>query len=55
MHTLGVHTILTGGQLRATAATFVPLNELALVITDDEAEPSLVVDLERTGVEVRLV
>src|SRR5579859_2083570 len=36
-------------------ATFVPLNRLALVITDDGADPGIVADLERAGVEVRLV
>ena len=36
-------------------ATFVPLNGLALVITDDGADPGIVADLERAGVEVRLV
>jgi DeoR/GlpR family transcriptional regulator of sugar metabolism len=123
MHTPGVNTILTGGQLRATAvsltgglaadlldrvhasigffgakglttskgltdvnlqevemkaamaavcerivavldhtklgqiglATFVPLTGLALVITDEDADPAIVADLEQAGVEVRLV
>jgi DeoR/GlpR family transcriptional regulator of sugar metabolism len=36
-------------------ATFVPLSRLALVITDDGADPALVGDLKRAGVEVRLV
>jgi DeoR family transcriptional regulator of aga operon len=36
-------------------ATFVPLNGLGLVITDDGADPGIVADLERAGVEVRLV
>jgi DeoR/GlpR family transcriptional regulator of sugar metabolism len=36
-------------------ATFVPLHGLALVITDDGADPAMVADLERAGVEVRLV
>jgi len=36
-------------------ATFVPLQDLALVITDDGADPAIVADLERAGVEVQLV
>ena len=32
-----------------------PLNRLTLVITDDGADPVIVADLERAGVEVRLV
>jgi DeoR/GlpR family transcriptional regulator of sugar metabolism len=36
-------------------ATFVPLRRVALVITDDEADPRTVAELERAGVEVRLV
>jgi DeoR/GlpR family transcriptional regulator of sugar metabolism len=36
-------------------ATFVPLSNLALVITDDRAEPRMVAELERAGVEVQLV
>jgi DeoR family transcriptional regulator of aga operon len=36
-------------------ATFVPLQGLALVITDDGADRGLVAELERAGVEVRLV
>ncbi len=36
-------------------ATFVPLCRLALVITDDDADPAIVADLERASVEVRLV
>jgi len=36
-------------------ATFVPLSGLALVITDDGADSGIVADLERAGVEVRLV
>jgi len=40
---------------RAGLATFVPLNRLTLVITDDGADPVIVADLERAGVEVRLV
>ena len=40
---------------RVGLATFVPLNRLTLVITDDGADPVIVADLERAGVEVRLV
>jgi DeoR/GlpR family transcriptional regulator of sugar metabolism len=36
-------------------ATFVPLSGIALVITDNGANASSVADLERAGVEVRLV
>ncbi len=36
-------------------ATFVPLSSLALVITDDGADRDMVAELERAGVEVRLV
>jgi DeoR/GlpR family transcriptional regulator of sugar metabolism len=36
-------------------ATFVPLSDLALVITDDAADAAIVAELERAGVEVRLV
>jgi DeoR/GlpR family transcriptional regulator of sugar metabolism len=36
-------------------ATFVPLSGLALVITDDGADPGIVAELEQNGVEVRLV
>ncbi|HLZ26988.1 MAG TPA: DeoR/GlpR family DNA-binding transcription regulator [Chloroflexota bacterium] len=36
-------------------ATFVTLRGIALVITDDGADPAIVADLEHAGVEVRLV
>jgi DeoR/GlpR family transcriptional regulator of sugar metabolism len=36
-------------------ATFVPLANLSLVITDDGADCHLVAELQRAGVEVRLV
>jgi DeoR/GlpR family transcriptional regulator of sugar metabolism len=36
-------------------ATFVPLASLAMVITDAEADPGMVAELEAAGVEVRLV
>ena len=36
-------------------ATFVPLHRLAIVITDDGADPASVAELEHAGVEVRLV
>lgn len=36
-------------------ATFVPREQLALVITDDDADPSIVAGIERAGIEVQLV
>jgi DeoR/GlpR family transcriptional regulator of sugar metabolism len=36
-------------------ATFVPVANLALTITDKAADPGIVADLEQAGVEVRLV
>jgi DeoR/GlpR family transcriptional regulator of sugar metabolism len=36
-------------------ATFVPLDGLAMVITDAEADPGIVAEFESAGVEVRLV
>ena len=36
-------------------ATFVPLADLALVITDDAADCRLVAELKNAGVEVQLV
>ena len=36
-------------------ATFVACANLALVITDDGADPTIVAELQRAGVEVQLV
>jgi DeoR/GlpR family transcriptional regulator of sugar metabolism len=36
-------------------ATFVPISRLALVITDNAADPGIVAEFEQVGVEVRLV
>jgi DeoR/GlpR family transcriptional regulator of sugar metabolism len=36
-------------------ATFAPLSQLALAITDDRADPTLVAELRKAGVEVQLV
>jgi DeoR/GlpR family transcriptional regulator of sugar metabolism len=36
-------------------ATFLPLDRIDLVITDDGADPGIVADLQHAGVEVRLV
>ncbi len=40
---------------QVSLATFVPLGALSLVITDLDADRSIVADLEHAGVEVRLV